>query len=147
MNTISPRPGMQTRRRQKQVAKTDDDTRKESPITAAMDDEVMGDTISESTREDEPMEEVVASVPELPVTPVKTRRRLSEPKTPAASPKRVKSKSTTSSTSSTLQRYSRPMEIPHSDILTQVVWVFDDKYQWWPGKVLHVVSEAGMIFL
>ncbi|KAF9341247.1 hypothetical protein BGZ91_010079 [Linnemannia elongata] len=27
------------------------------------------------------------------------------------------------------------MEIPHSAILTQVVWVFDTKYQWWPGKI------------
>ncbi|KAG0069838.1 hypothetical protein BGZ89_002039 [Linnemannia elongata] len=27
------------------------------------------------------------------------------------------------------------MEIPHSAILTPVVWVFDTKYQWWPGKI------------
>lgn len=107
------------------------------------------DTIAESTKEDEPMEEAVASVPELPVTPVKTRRRLSEPKRAAASPKRAKVKATGagSSPSSMLPRYSRPMEIPHSAILTQVVWVFDDKYQWWPGKVGTRRSEEKNLFV
>lgn len=142
MNTILPRSGMQTRRRQKQIAKTDDDTREESHSAVGMDDEVMGETITESTREDELMEAAVVSVPELPVTTVKARRRLSQPKPAAASPKRAKLKLTASSTSPMLQRYSRPMEIPHSDILTPVAWVFDDKYQWWPGKVKHVVFEG-----
>ncbi|KAF9137987.1 Structural maintenance of chromosomes protein 3 [Mortierella sp. GBA39] len=126
-----------TRRRQAQVAKADLDTREESHTASPVDQFMRDDTIAESTKEDEPMEEAVASVPELPVTPVKTRRRLSEPKRAAASPKRAKVKATGagSSPSSMLPRYSRPMEIPHSAILTQVVWVFDDKYQWWPGKI------------
>ncbi|KAG9068209.1 hypothetical protein KI688_011804 [Linnemannia hyalina] len=81
-----------TRRRQTQVAKADPESHTASSVDQVMRD----DTIAESTKEDEPMEEAVASVPKLPVTPVKTRRRLSE---------------------------------------TKLVWVFDDKYQWWPGKI------------
>ncbi|KAF9156498.1 hypothetical protein BG015_004710 [Linnemannia schmuckeri] len=138
MNTTLPRSGMQTRQRQKQVAKTDIDIRKESH-TAVIEGQIMhDDAITKSIREVELMEDAAASsVPELLMPPVKTRRRLSEPKSATASPKRVKAKSTGagSSPSSMLQRYSRAMEIPHSAILTQVVWVFDDKYQWWPGKI------------
>lgn len=151
INTTLPRSGMQTRRRQTQAAKAELDTREESH-TASSEDQVMrDDTIAESTK-DEPMEEAVASVPELPVTPVtpvKTRRRLSESKLAAASPKRVKAKAAGagSSPSSMLQRYSRLMEIPHSAILTQVVWVFDDKYQWWPGKVGTHRSEEKNLFV
>ncbi|KAG0071611.1 hypothetical protein BGZ90_012195 [Linnemannia elongata] len=127
---------MQTRRRQTQIAKTDLHARKESQ-TASLEDQGMRDDIIVESTKDEPMEEVVALVPDLPATTVKTRRRLSEPKIAAASSKRVKAKATGdgSSPSSILQRYSRPMEIPHSAILTQVVWVFDTKYQWWPGKI------------
>ncbi|KAF9297451.1 hypothetical protein BGZ88_010071 [Linnemannia elongata] len=127
---------MQTRRRQTQIAKTDPHARKESQ-TASLEDQVIRDDIIVESTKDEPMEEVVALVPDLPATTVKTRRRLSEPKIAAASSKRVKAKATGdgSSPSSILQRYSRPMEIPHSAILTQVVWVFDTKYQWWPGKI------------
>jgi len=121
---------MQTRR-QKQVAKTD--THPE-PQSALVEDQMVFDCSSEIIN-DEPMEEAVASVPGLSATPAETRRRLSEPKPAAASPKRVKTKSSASPESSMLQKYVRTVEIPHSDILTTVVWVFDEKYQWWPGKV------------
>ncbi|KAK3826666.1 MAG: hypothetical protein J3R72DRAFT_457678 [Linnemannia gamsii] len=139
---------MQTRR-QKQVAKTEDDIQVESQSRTVIEDEVMHEaatatiittTSTDSIQEDEHMEVEEASmtsVPELPVTPGKTRRRLSEPKSAAASPKRMKTKKLSTSTmpSTVLQRSIRTMEIPHSAILTQVVWVFDEKYQWWPGKI------------
>ncbi|KAF9131056.1 hypothetical protein BGW39_002317 [Mortierella sp. 14UC] len=131
---------MQTRR-QKQMATTQE-LQAESH-GAVMEDELMHDSNIDSIRDDEPMEDAVTSVPELPVTSVpelpvtlvKTRRRLSEPMPTAASLKRMKAKSTTPTPSSMLQKSIRTMEIPHSAILTQVVWVFDDKYQWWPGKI------------
>lgn len=148
MKATLPRSGMQTRRRQTQIAKTDLPARKESQ-TASLEDQVMRDDIIVESTKDEPMEEVVALVPDLPATTVKTRRRLSEPKIAAASSKRVKAKATGdgSSPSSILQRYSRPMEIPHSAILTQVVWVFDTKYQWWPGKVGTRRPEEKILFV
>ncbi|KAF9900370.1 hypothetical protein EC991_007444 [Linnemannia zychae] len=99
-----------------------------------MEDDLMRDSNSDSIRDDGPME-VEASEPELPVTPVKTRRRLSESNPAVESPKRTKAKSTTLMTSSVLQKGIRTMVIPHSAILTQIVWVFDEKYQWWPGKI------------
>ncbi|KAF9086148.1 hypothetical protein BGX23_009107 [Mortierella sp. AD031] len=129
---------MQTRRK-KQVAKTESQAESQSVAT---EDEVMLDTTTATATNnannhtesiaDEHME---ALVPEpMPVTPVKTRRRLSEPSPAAAtsSPKRAKAKS---SASSLLQKYVRTIEVPHSATLTPVVWVFDDKYQWWPGKI------------
>ncbi|KAF9354119.1 hypothetical protein BGX26_008059 [Mortierella sp. AD094] len=39
-------------------------------------------------------------------------------------------KSTSSSTHKT-----KKIEIPHSAKLPRIVWVYDDKYQWWPGKI------------
>ncbi|KAF9921920.1 hypothetical protein FBU30_008012 [Linnemannia zychae] len=126
---------MQTRRK-KQASKTDNIAESQG---SAMEDEVMHVVNSESIDHDEPMVEAEASVPEqqLPTTPVKTRRRLSEPKLAPTRSKRIKSKSTAAIThpSPSLQRFIRTPEIPHSALLTPIVWVFDEKYQWWPGKI------------
>jgi hypothetical protein len=110
-----------------------------------MEDELMHHSSMEPIRDDEPME-TVTSVPEPPMTPVKARRRLSESKFVVASSKRMKTKSTAPAPSSMLQNSIRTMEIPHSAILTRVVWVFDEKYQWWPGKVKDR-HDAAIVFL
>ncbi|KAF9173848.1 autophagy protein 17 [Mortierella sp. AD010] len=30
---------------------------------------------------------------------------------------------------------TKKIEIPHSAKLPRIVWIYDDKYQWWPGKI------------